>query len=331
MGAADKFSGVIRAADPTFLLSQPTETKLRRRPDAHKRWLALALRNRLVEPAVRRVAGGSGRVADSGATAVRPAANGAGRMRPIRYFTAVVATYCIVHVFLVLFPNPLFPYERTYKNFTVHMRDEVPPEITGVLDRVESLLSVSDLNDERRHHHIYIINSFRLSRFLLLRNVHFGCNMPTGHSFITSADVVNDIARCESIGPDDRRIRTLSETIAHEITHALIRNHVGWLADRQLPTWLKEGYCEFVADGSAIDHRTGLSMMKSESCAFTLGLNNFRYRLVVEYLITAEDMTIDEIIRRPPDFREVEAKVIAALREDTEGFLKRLGSRIHAP
>ena len=236
--------------------------------------------------------------------------------------------YFITHVLLVFFPDPLFPYERTYKNFTVHMREEIATEITGVLDRAESLLSASELNDKSLHHEIYIINSFRLSRFLLFRNVHFGCILPNGHIFITQADVANDIARCELISPHDRRIRTLSETIVHEVTHALLRNHVGWLANQRLPTWIKEGYCEFVADGSAIDHRTGLSMMKSPFPVFTPGLNNFRYRLAVEYLINDKHMTIAEIIRRPPCYREVEAEVIAGLREDEQGFLKRLGSRV---
>ena len=246
----------------------------------------------------------------------------------IKCSIAVVVTYCILHVFLVVFPELLFPYQRTYKNFTVHMREEIPPEITSVLDRVESLLSASELNDDSLHHEIYLINSFRLSRFLLLRNVHFGCNLSIGHTFITNADVANDIARCELISPDDRRIRTLSETIAHEITHALTRNHVGWLAEHRLPTWITEGYCEFVADGSAIDHCTGLLLMKCTSPAFTPGLNNFRYRLVVEFLINDKHMTIDDIIRQPPDFRAVEAEVIRGLRRDERAFLKRLGSRI---
>lgn len=250
------------------------------------------------------------------------------RSKRLSCCVVVVVIYPILHVLLVFFPDPLFPYERTYKNFTVHMRQAIPPEITGVLDRVESLLSAGELDDKNLHHEIYLVNSFRLSRFLLLRNVHFGCNLPNGHTFITKADVANDIARCEMISPDDRRIRTLSESIAHEITHALIRNHVGWLADQRMPTWIKEGYCECVADGSAIDHRIGLSMMKSTFPVFTPGLSNFRYRLAVEYLINDKHMTIDDIIRRPPDYREVEAEVVAGLRKDEQGFLKRLGSRI---
>ncbi len=252
-------------------------------------------------------------------------------MRLAKCGVGFLLTCCVQHILLVYCPTPLFAYQHTHKNFTVHMREEIPPEITGVLDRVDRLLAAADLNDETQHHEIYIINSFALSRFLLLRNVHFGCNLPNGNTYVTSADVVNDVARCETISPDDRRIRTLSETITHEIVHALIRNRVGWRADQRLPAWIKEGYCEFVADGSAIDHRTGLKMLKSVSGDFTPGLQNFRWRLMIEYLIAARRMTIHEIIRHPPTYRLVESEVIAALRGDEAALLERLGSRIATP
>jgi hypothetical protein len=245
-----------------------------------------------------------------------------------RHYLGTALFYGTLHALLVVYPQALFPYQRAYKNFTMHMREPVPPEVTRVLDRADSLLSASPLNEEKLHHRIYLINSFRLSRFLLLRNVHFGCRLSTGAIFITHADVANDVARCERISRDDRRVRTLSETIVHEITHGLIRRRVGWRAERRLPTWLKEGYCEYVADGSAIDHRVGLSLLKSTTPSFTPGLQNFRYRLVVEYLINVRGMTVGELLQHPPEFEVVESEVIAALRENEQAFLDDLGSRI---
>ena len=98
--------------------------------------------------------------------------------------------------------------------------------MADVLDRVHALLVASPLNDETLHHDIYLVNSFGLSRYLMLRDVGFGCNHVLGHTFIVNADPVHDLAYCERQGPDDHRIRSLSGTIAHEITHALIRRHV---------------------------------------------------------------------------------------------------------
>jgi hypothetical protein len=84
-----------------------------------------------------------------------------------------------------------------------------------------------------------------------------------GNTFIVNANPANDIARCDQHGPNDQRIRTLSGTIAHEITHVLIRRHVGLWAERRIPRWLKEGYCEVVGDDSAINEREGLALVEN--------------------------------------------------------------------
>ncbi|MHC4413722.1 MAG: hypothetical protein ACYS0G_00405 [Planctomycetota bacterium] len=233
--------------------------------------------------------------------------------------------YAILHVLLVYFPQPIFRHHRTHKNFTVYMRQEIPPEVTRVLDRTDALISASELNDANQHHKIYICNSYRLARYLLLRNVHFGANLPTGATYITNADVQRDIAECEKMGENDSRRRTLSETIAHEVTHALIRDHLGVWAERRLPVWVKEGYCELVAEGSAIDQRTAISLLKSAWPVEVPGLANFRYRLMVEYLIRDQHMTFDQIVYEAPDYEQVNAEVLASLREDHEAFLRRLG------
>jgi len=233
----------------------------------------------------------------------------------IAWCLGALAAYCVLHVLLVVFPQPLFRHHRTYKNFTVYMRQSVPPEITDVLDRVDILLAASEINDPNAHHQVFLCNSYRLSRYLFLRNVHFGCNPSTGASFITNADVADDIAYCERLGPHDTRVRTLSETIAHEITHELIRDHLGLRRERKLPVWIKEGYCEVVAEGSAIDHELGFRVLKGESPPVR-GSANFRYRMAVDFLIRDRHLTFDEIAQNPPEFAMIEAEVVAALRAD---------------
>lgn len=46
--------------------------------------------------------------------------------------------------------------------------------------------------------------------------------------------------------------RTLASIIAHETTHGMIRRRFGFYADRIYPTWLTEGYCDFVAGESTL-------------------------------------------------------------------------------
>jgi hypothetical protein len=234
-----------------------------------------------------------------------------------------------LHAALALHPRPLFSHHHRHRNFTVHMREEIPPEITEVLDRVEALLSTSELYDDRRHHPIYIFNSDRLIRFLLYRSVHFGANLPNGVTYVTEADVARDEARCVKLGPGDQRSRTLSETIAHEIAHALLRSHLGWRADRRLPAWLREGYCEYVAQGAVLDDATGLSMLRRGVSA--PGLPQFRNRLMVEYLFNVRGRSLNELVGDPPPAAEVEAAVMAGLEADEAGFLARLRARPGKP
>jgi len=46
---------------------------------------------------------------------------------------------------VAVYPNPLFRYRITYREFTIHMRQPVPPEMTAVLDRVHSLLDEGEV------------------------------------------------------------------------------------------------------------------------------------------------------------------------------------------
>ncbi|MHC4828256.1 MAG: hypothetical protein ACYTEY_17010, partial [Planctomycetota bacterium] len=61
----------------------------------------------------------------------------------IGWCLVALAAYCVLHVLLVFFPQPLFRHHRTYKNFTVYMRQQVPAEITDVLDCGDTLLAAS--------------------------------------------------------------------------------------------------------------------------------------------------------------------------------------------
>jgi hypothetical protein len=251
----------------------------------------------------------------------------AGFIHLVQALAMLLASLCTQHLLLLLvFPQAMFDHRVTYKGFTVHRRSEIPPEVTRTLDRVEALLARSELFDPDEHHEIFLVDSYELPRILFFRNVHFGCNLPTGDTFITHADVTNDVARCERISPDDERVRTLSESIAHEITHDLIRKHLGWWNERRVPSWIKEGYCEHVARGSAIDTRTALAILTTGSYPVPPGLPNLKHRWMIEYLLHSRFVSIDDILRAPPDYRQVESEVLARLRADGHAFLRRIGS-----
>lgn len=241
--------------------------------------------------------------------------------------TTLVAAGCllglvILHLLLVVFPQPLLRHRATRENFTLYSRQALPPETFRVIDRTRELLAASPLDDPELHHPIYLLNSYRLMRFLLIRNVHFGAALVTGGIYITDADVVRDVARCKKLGPGDTRQRTLSGAIAHEVTHQLIRRRVGFRAERRLPVWVKEGYCDFIAHENAIDPVTGFAILDGESVGRVPGYAYFEYRLVLAYLLSERGMAIEEILERPPDFLTVRDDAVAWSREHRTQLLE---------
>lgn len=46
--------------------------------------------------------------------------------------------------------------------------------------------------------------------------------------------------------------RTLASIVAHETTHGMIRRRFGFYAGQIYPTWLTEGYCDYVAGESTL-------------------------------------------------------------------------------
>jgi hypothetical protein len=67
--------------------------------------------------------------------------------------------------------------------------------------------------------------------------------------------------------PRLRHTGSLHGTIAHEMTHGLIRAHFGTLGDHRYPAELREGYCDYVAGGGSITDAEALKLQRSAPSA----------------------------------------------------------------
>ncbi len=70
-----------------------------------------------------------------------------------------------------------------------------------------------------------------------------------------TAIVINDTDPATATVRNTRKTgegRTLASIVAHETTPGMIRRRFGFYADRIYPTWLTEGYCDFVAGESTL-------------------------------------------------------------------------------
>lgn len=164
---------------------------------------------------------------------------------------ATVAAYLAVSVFFM--PQLLlFPHHRVVGGVSLYSEAPIPDEAAGVVQRSEAHLRASALftRDETFKPIFLTDGGWRWDALSLGAGGAFALTRPS-----TEAVVVNrSDFRSDSVwnGSPIAGERSLSGVIAHERTHTLIRRRFGLLADRAYPTWVREGYCDFVAGSSTL-------------------------------------------------------------------------------
>lgn len=231
--------------------------------------------------------------------------------RGLRYLIASVG---LAYVFLLSFPQALFGYEISHKNFKVYSRQSLDPNIHAILDRVDVRLSASGIHDEGLRPRIFIAGSHGLFKILSL---YVGGNsfakgylaLPTNNIFVNKSDVVHDLVFRDA--QVDRQ-RSLSGVIAHEVTHLLVRKKYGYFRNLTLPAWKQEGYSEYVAGETLLDYQTGVRMWK-EHPTDDSGYRYFKYYMLVKYLIDVKKLNAEDVFGRHFDVHALEKEVLSSL------------------
>ena len=232
-------------------------------------------------------------------------------LKPICIVAAILGLLFLVYQALLAFPQPLFPYHATYKYITIYSRSILPKSIDSILEKTDLFLSRSELYNPEKKSQIFICDSYSLFWFYTGGQKHvFAICFPhtTGYIFIPKVDCDHDLLLFEPIGPQDKRKRHFSNTLAHEITHSYIYDYLGPKAEIKLPNWIKEGYCEYIGQGDAIDSKEGFKHLL-EGDTHMLGLFYFRSRRMIEMLIDYESQNIKEILSHPPN-EEIVSKAL---------------------
>lgn len=120
-----------------------------------------------------------------------------------------------------------------------------------VMTRAEALVSASPITRDREPRRIFLTDGSW--RWLWLANVHRGTFALTrfgGQNLIVNRpDLAADrIVNNRKVGGS----RKLSSVLAHEITHGVLLHHFGPIAMLSQPRWRVEGYCDHVAQESAL-------------------------------------------------------------------------------
>lgn len=159
-----------------------------------------------------------------------------------------------------------FPYHSSAGGQQIWSEERLPErQLNAVLDHSTTLVAQSPLARPPERRHIFLTRGGWRWTWLALQNrstlaISRGINDAI---IINRSDLASDRMVNES---RIARARTLSGIIAHETCHGTERRHFGADVDFTKPTWLREGYCDHVAQESGLsDEQAAALLARGES------------------------------------------------------------------
>jgi hypothetical protein len=230
--------------------------------------------------------------------------------RILRNGERAVAVLAALYLALLTYPQMLFAGQESRGNFRLHMRHTtVPDPAKAIIERAEALLKVSEFWKPSQRHEVYSCDGFGLYAFLcpFARDAYAATYPHSASILLAKADFDHDL--CFRNAPTENT-RVLSQVIAHEMTHNLLRGQMGFWRYRLLPTWKNEGYCEVISRGRSDSLRDEIAKIAAPTDRGTKAHLYAKYRLLVAYLIQIKGMTFNDIIALDDSQRDVESEML---------------------
>jgi len=151
-----------------------------------------------------------------------------------------------LYIVTLLHPQLFFRWARAGAAIQVRSDQPIPNSAMVVVARAEAKIQSSALFDSQRVYPVYVCNStWRWNYFSGFNGQSRAFETFMGRAAFTRR------ARWDAnqlVGPDGSDgARPLDVYIAHEIAHMMVADHLGAFGAGRLPSWVSEGYAEYVA------------------------------------------------------------------------------------
>jgi hypothetical protein len=229
-------------------------------------------------------------------------------MRTIRRLLALLLVLGGVFVAVLAFPEPNFEYRLSHGQYEIFSDRPIPPQIAAVLDDTTRRLERSELYDSRQRFRIFFCNDdWRMA----LYSQRFS-SAPGGiaDTWLTRNIYLrrSDIAGGRMTSPTgaalaDAEVRPLAYFIAHEATHVMEARAFGRLLGLLYPSWLTEGYADYVAKGGGFDFEENRRMLAAGDPLLDPARTQIyrRHHLLVALLMDEDGLSIRRIFADPPE------------------------------
>lgn len=187
-----------------------------------------------------------------------------------------------------------FPYDAQVGAHRVYSESPLQPDVASAVIAGDALATRSPLAAARvANQRIFLTSGGWRWTWLTLQNRGaFALSRPLTEPIIVNRVDGVTVVNGATIGGR----RTLSGTVAHEITHGSIRSRYGVMADRHYPAWLTEGYCDHVAGGGSLSDAEARALIAAHKDHPALPY--WRGRKRVEAILAHNGGSVDALFRR---------------------------------
>ncbi|MDQ3139260.1 MAG: hypothetical protein M3Q15_00845 [Pseudomonadota bacterium] len=182
-----------------------------------------------------------------------------------------------------------FPYHAQVGRHAVYGEAPISAQI---IEQADELAAGSAIAERERDQPIFLTQGGWRWRWLGIGQWSaFAVSRPVVETIVVNRShaTVDKVVNGRSIAGS----RSLSGTLAHEMTHGAIREHFGALADVRYPAWLREGYCDYVAGGGSLSDADARALIAGNRDVPALAY--WRGRKRVEAALAANRGSVDAL------------------------------------
>lgn len=185
-----------------------------------------------------------------------------------------------------------WPHAVTLGDTSIYSDKPIEPQINQILAKSDRLLRASEIYANGYSRRIFLTDGGWRWRLLALNSSDtFALTRPATETIIVNASSVADdqVRNGGRIGG----VRSLSSVITHERTHGLIRARYGLFSSLTAPTWLIEGYCDYIARESGLSAQDVGALKRSGKDHPALVY--YEGRRKVAHALESEGKTVDQL------------------------------------
>lgn len=206
-----------------------------------------------------------------------------------------IATLTVLYILIICYPKWFFRNSICYRNIHVYSASQMPSSAGDLLRQVQSRVAASQIYNGNSEQHIFVCGS--AAQFAFFANFSFRSSGLTYVYFTRNIFLrPSEIAQNLLVNYSGRKVtgdRTLVYYMAHELVHSLTVSYIGPWRYHGLPTWLREGYADYIGKGQ--DSFADIQA-KFENCSYQTNRDYLRYELMTAYLLDIRGVAIRDLL-----------------------------------